>query len=51
MFVHVPSLRPTESIGVVRLPTDAGRLSAGVALVVSILATAVLTLGIAHLVG
>ena len=49
MFKHVPSLRPTESIGAVRLPTETGRLSAGVALVVSILGTAVLTIGVAVL--
>jgi hypothetical protein len=51
MFTQVPSLRPTESIGAVRLPRNTGRLSAGVALVVSILATTLVTVAIAHLAG
>jgi hypothetical protein len=46
---HVPSLRATQSIGAVRLPTNRGRLSAGVALVVSIVSTALVTIGVAQL--
>jgi hypothetical protein len=51
MFLHVPSLRPTQSIGAVRLPTETGKLSAGFALVVAILTTALITIGVAHLAG
>ena len=43
----VPSLRPTQSIGTVRLPLAHGRLSAGFALAVAILGTTVLSLGVA----
>jgi hypothetical protein len=47
--IHVPSLRETQSIGAVRLPINTGRLSAGVALAVSILGTALLTVVVALL--
>jgi hypothetical protein len=43
----VPTLRPTQSIGAVRLPLHEGRLSAGVALLVALVGTTVLTLSIA----
>ena len=46
---HVPSLRPTHTIGAVRLPLHQGRISAGVALVLAIVGTTVLTLGVAAL--
>ena len=47
----VPSLRPTESIGAVRLSSGEGRVSAGVALTVSILGTTVLSLVVALIAG
>ena len=47
--VYVPSLRATQSIGAVRLPSNTGRLSAGVALTVSIVGTALLTILVALL--
>ena len=47
--IDVPSLRATQSIGAVRLPIKTGRVSAGVALAVSILGTALLTIVVAQL--
>ena len=47
--IDVPSLRATQSIGAVRLPSHTGRLSAGVALTLSIVGTALLTIVVAQL--
>ena len=47
--IDVPSLRATQSIGAVRLPASTGRLSAGVALTLSIVGTALLTILVAQL--
>jgi hypothetical protein len=46
---HIPHLRATQSIDAVEIPTTTGRLSAGVALVVAIVGTTLLTIVAAQL--